>query len=406
MPTKHTFASADVLRTSAILAVFIHHSAKISILTFHGGVHDLTFLGTWGVDCFFVLTGYLLSRPYLTSIINNEPLPSVKYFLTRRFLRIYPLYFVCLIASSVDLTLTGVPPTLGDIITHVFMIHNFSPSTIVSINGPLWTMALDAQFYVLLPLVAVVLHVILRGQNRTTRINVIWLAIGATVLVSILERLIVTSVFLRQSPVPLESFSLETHNIVGMASEFALGIAFAQLTSQWSLKGSVTAQILVALGVIPVLTIVANAMESLNMHRFIQTAVSITFRDLLGGCVGLMILWILMTLEWPLMRRWMASVWMQTSASLAYGIYLFHYPILQHVSRGFGTRLGSAPMITAAIGVLALAISILVAIVVHRLIERPFLNLRERARDKTVGKTYNAAAESVANYTAPTFPTS
>ena len=163
---KNRMDYADALRAVAILAVVVHHVAKLSGFRIGGTTHELTFLGTWGVDCFFVLTGFLLSGPFLRTIVDSAAVPSLKLFWRRRFLRIYPLYAVCLLVSTGDLALRGAAPTFGDLLAHATFTHNFFPSFMPSINGPLWTMALDAQFYLVLPLVAFIFARTLRLFDR------------------------------------------------------------------------------------------------------------------------------------------------------------------------------------------------------------------------------------------------
>jgi peptidoglycan/LPS O-acetylase OafA/YrhL len=94
---------ADALRAIAILSVFAHHLVLQTQVS--ARPQDAAWLGYWGVDCFFVLTGFLLCGPYLRAIVDGAPLPDWRRFAARRLLRIYPLYFVCLGLSVVDASL-------------------------------------------------------------------------------------------------------------------------------------------------------------------------------------------------------------------------------------------------------------------------------------------------------------
>jgi peptidoglycan/LPS O-acetylase OafA/YrhL len=108
-----------------------------------------------GVELFFVLSGFLLFLPYARAMLHAETLPSARRFYQRRALRILPAYYVCL-------TILAILPTsdhrtqlsVGDIVTHVLFIHDGFHSFNRDLEGPFWTLAIEAQFYLLLPLMA------------------------------------------------------------------------------------------------------------------------------------------------------------------------------------------------------------------------------------------------------------
>jgi len=86
-------------------------------------------MGCWGVDAFFILSGFLLGRPYIDALLGRRPLPNWKQYAKRRFFRIWPAYaIVVLIAFSKSALHHGVNRQVaGDTITHLLMIHNFFP---------------------------------------------------------------------------------------------------------------------------------------------------------------------------------------------------------------------------------------------------------------------------------------
>jgi peptidoglycan/LPS O-acetylase OafA/YrhL len=121
--------------------------------------------GMLGVDLFFLITGFLLVLPWLRQAAEGGPAPSVRDFYARRVQRILPAYYVQLIVLFVIFVplLRGLEfwrynPVymLENLSAHIFLVHYFSPATSasVSVNGSLWSLALEAQFYLLLPLLA------------------------------------------------------------------------------------------------------------------------------------------------------------------------------------------------------------------------------------------------------------
>ncbi|HYC36916.1 MAG TPA: acyltransferase [Usitatibacter sp.] len=116
--------------------------------------------GYLGVDLFFLLSGFLLALPWLEGNALHA-----REFYARRLRRIVPAYYVhlaVLFALFVPL-LRGIEYWRSDFyvvawngIAHALFLHNTSPLTSgsLAVNGALWTLAVEAQFYLLLPLLA------------------------------------------------------------------------------------------------------------------------------------------------------------------------------------------------------------------------------------------------------------
>jgi peptidoglycan/LPS O-acetylase OafA/YrhL len=121
--------------------------------------------GMIGVDLFFLITGFLLVLPWLRHAGEGTPAPSAREFYRRRVRRILPAYYVHLLL----LFLVFIPLVRGlefwrynpthlfqNLSAHIFLVHYLSPwtSASVGVNGALWSLSLEAQFYLLLPLLA------------------------------------------------------------------------------------------------------------------------------------------------------------------------------------------------------------------------------------------------------------
>lgn len=121
--------------------------------------------GYLGVDLFFLITGFLLVIPWVRHAAEGRPAPGALDFYRRRVLRIVPAYYVHLAA----LFALFLPLLLGrgfarenagfvaaNLAAHASFLHYTTPLTSASLNlnGALWTLALEAQFYLLLPLLA------------------------------------------------------------------------------------------------------------------------------------------------------------------------------------------------------------------------------------------------------------
>ena len=134
--------------------------AALMVVFYHCGVEfrlpPLLIPGYSGVHLFFVLSGYLISRPFWARLLNGQPLPSWRKYGARRFVRIYPTYFVALVVF-VAMRFAGHlhTPSLEDILLHALLVFNWgAPAGFLAINIAMWTLAIEAQFYVILPIAA------------------------------------------------------------------------------------------------------------------------------------------------------------------------------------------------------------------------------------------------------------
>ncbi len=150
----------DALRGLAAFFVVAHHlyvPAGIGVPAYDTLLLFFNDYGTLGVDLFFVLSGFCIhwghSRP-------GEPF-SPKAYLLRRWWRIYPPYFFALgFAVILNLLFNAWKWKSGggitwnnfgpwQILSHFFLIHNMDPATRMTINGVFWTIAVEAQFYLI-----------------------------------------------------------------------------------------------------------------------------------------------------------------------------------------------------------------------------------------------------------------
>jgi peptidoglycan/LPS O-acetylase OafA/YrhL len=371
-------AYADALRAFAILCVFLHHMFLQTLLIAKS--RELEWLGYWGVDCFFVLTGFLLCGPYFRAIVDGTPLPSWRQFAARRFLRIYPLYFVCLALSIVDASLHADRPSVLDVGAHVFMLHGFLVPFVTQINGPLWTMAVDAQFYLIMPVVAFALYALVRKRSVDTRVRSIWFLLALVFCLSALERFASLYVLTKAGAATWDSVAVYTRNVVGMGTAFAIGAALAflairaprpRLPQAWYGAAALLGVLFIGL-----------QMRTLGLDPTHLLPVISTYGliDILGACSAGLLLYGLTRGGWTRLDAVVNSKFVATLAALAYAVYLFQEPIINHVVGAYPGPLGN-PLVTLWLGIIALLIVYCFAVPMHRFVEQPFLDMREHHRD-------------------------
>src|SRR5690242_13040439 len=117
-----------------------------------GLLYRIGAFGFTGVFLFFVLSGFLLFLPFARAIIGGGALPSARNFYLRRALRILPLYYTALAVYLLFLRPSLLHrANLHVAVLSVLLVHDSRPDSIIAITPPLWSLALEAQFYVLLP---------------------------------------------------------------------------------------------------------------------------------------------------------------------------------------------------------------------------------------------------------------
>lgn len=162
--------SLDGIRAIAALSIVLFHTLLIYHVEYLPVSHnagDVWYYLSTGVQLFFVLSGFLLFRPYARALLSGAALPSWARFYQRRALRILPVYWVALtVALAAQWRIVGKPIWLNAL-SHVLLIHDSFPRYNRDIDGPFWTLAVEAQFYLLLPLVALgIAWIVGRSRSR------------------------------------------------------------------------------------------------------------------------------------------------------------------------------------------------------------------------------------------------
>src|SRR5439155_7118876 len=105
-----------------------------------------------GVTVFFLISGFLLYRPFVAARAGRGPAPSWGKFWRRRGLRIVPAYWVALTALAIFPGLVGV--FTGDWWIYYGFLQQWQRSTIINGIPPAWTLGTELCFYAMLPLYA------------------------------------------------------------------------------------------------------------------------------------------------------------------------------------------------------------------------------------------------------------
>jgi len=144
-----------------------------------------------GVTLFFGLSGFLLYLPFVRAVMEQRDLRIAAYA-RNRALRILPAYWLAL-AGALVLGGTFVHSAAGTVVGRITdpvdllltagLLQNLQPATVGTGIGPAWSLAVEAQFYLLLPVLALAVAAVAARSDPSRRVAT--LAVAPIVLLAL-----------------------------------------------------------------------------------------------------------------------------------------------------------------------------------------------------------------------------
>ena len=361
------------LRGLAALAVFGVHFDQTVRTTRSIGFIDLWRLlprGDHGVSLFFTLSGFLLSLPFWDSTAR----PGWRRYAVRRLARIVPGYYLALTALIVLGGYWRVPGTGADIALHYAFLFNFTEFSIFSINAPFWTIAVEMQFYLLLPL----LLLAARGRRDIGVVVALGgIAYGAHVWVM---RTVTEPVPWPGSDVLLwirPGGAVVSHSLLAHLPHFLLGVATAGAFLRMRARGWLDR---------PRAALIADiafSVAACAIFVILGTTIDTRFQIIYGRYTlpVVPLLLVVLVVAAPVSRRTRAlleSVPLRGLGTISYGFYLWHMPCLNWVDHMLRTRSMDAADHWLLYGAGGFVLTGVVATVSWLAVERPVLRLVSR----------------------------
>lgn len=216
----------DGLRFMAITSVFLYHFT-LEVINKSGHLisiqsrYDLPLRfimnGGRGVPLFFVISGFILARPFASHhLLSTRPVDLGAYFM-RRVTRLEPPYLLCLLLCTFATAVYYHPPfheLLPHMLASAFYLHGIAYRQMSSINPVLWSLEIEIQFYLLVPLLAQIFRIKSKAARRIS------------LLAMIATAAILQAVFIPSSPVRLTPFQL---TILAYLQYFLAGLLLADI---------------------------------------------------------------------------------------------------------------------------------------------------------------------------------
>jgi len=315
------------IRGWAALWVFLYHVWSLSgypdfTVVLAGVPVDFTPLvsmGLAGVTIFFVLSGFLLAIPFAEWQSGLRQRPMLDRYFLRRVMRVFPAYYVQLaILLLIAAWVPGQPgiDDWGNLFRHLLMLFTPPPLGTLPINGVWWTLPREFSFYLVLPLLALLLR-----PGRW------WLLLAGGLAAMVLWR---HGVALRMTDAPIPQRVVAAYQLPGSMDAFSLGMMAAFLyVNRLRLPGWVLPrQNLGRLG-LPGLALVLAAVYWLPGKRheywadnpifyFWTPALVLGFAAIILAGVG----------GGRLINKLFANRFMIYAGLVSYSYYIWHFPVL------------------------------------------------------------------------------
>ena len=183
---KKNIAVLDGVRAIACLTIIAYH---INLITISNHVWQLAVVGVFlpgivksgyaGVTLFFVLSGFLLFMPYAKALLFENQWPSMRQFYVRRAFRIFPAYYVSLFLMIVLIHPEYLQPDhWKDVGLFLTFLMDSTPQTFQKLNGPFWTLAVEWQYYMILPFLALGFGWVVKKIGRGSLHRRWWALVG------------------------------------------------------------------------------------------------------------------------------------------------------------------------------------------------------------------------------------
>ncbi len=374
----------DGLRGIAVLLVIWIHLPVGALGETVKAIRAVVLPGDFGVDLFFVLSGFLITRILLVDCGNKVPL---RFFVMRRFLRIFPIYYLAILILL---------PYMNwqQVLTCATYTSNFGFMAMDE-PGPLphsWSLAIEEHYYLLWPPIVALLSP--RASRRVILFGVFPLAIGSLLWAysgpawgdraEAMSAFVFRSSTIRFASLGLGGLLAYSEQRIRDSRALALGLIVAGTAMWWvfSLRGMAQLGLIDELLAIPAVQGDPKALNAIKLGLSVIGFPCLSLALVVSG-----IAWSSSRAPHTLLLR---AAPLRAVGRISYGLYIYHVPIF-YVGGVWGSVPFPYAIPTPARVAIVIGLTFLVSSISYRFIERPLLALGSRFRPAPDGAAADVA---------------
>ncbi len=387
-PGNPRFPLIDALRAIAALMIVLVHAGYISGAAELAWYGDLLARLELGLPVFFVISAFLLYRPFVRARLYDLRQPGARSYLRARALRILPAYWLALTLLTIYPGLPQLPS--GHWWAYYGFLSVYDPQWVFGGILPAWSLCVEVSFYLALPLFAALMRRSAAGRSARLRSECLAIAglfvagVAFNAIVHLADGERVDTILYLTLPAGLHWFSL------GMALAVASVWAEARPGKPAAVRlvermpglcwgAAIALYLLVSLGLgltatSPHLGITVGSPESMTLFQWLAEGI---LYGLIAVCLILPAVFGGELAGFP--RAVLRNRLLGWLGVISFGIYLWHLPIMAWLANDISSEpWGDSRML--GITVVGLALAVACAAASYYVVERPLLRLKHGRR--------------------------
>lgn len=370
---QERFEELEAYRGIAALLIVVFHAYQYSREGMH--LQEYVYEGTplhvlfsnleTAVAWFFVLSGFLIFLPFARAAATQDRSWSTREFLTRRAVRIVPLYYAAILIVWFLHYTGGVEQWIA-FLEHLTFTQVFDRERIFWIIGPAWSLAVEVIFYLFVAAFGpLAYYACKRASTYGSRVALLAGAALTLVIVSVAYKWWAFYV----AHIPSVNFPVYFGPLAKMDT-FAIGmllaVAVVAAKGRSKLGGSVPSLLRLA-GVVLLAAAFVSRGSSTLVELYIHTLAGIAFVLILASTA--------LGPRNSLWERMLARPVLLFLGLVSYSVYMWHEPLMLGLAE-HGLLIGKAPGAFPSNALLLVVVSIFTATLSYLIVERPTMRLR------------------------------